>query len=314
VSRDAGAGIGAPGYGAPGSSTPGAAAGAPGYGLDAVTVRLGRRRALDAVSLTAEPGRLTVVVGADGAGKSTALRALVGLVRPESGAVRRPAKQQIGYVPATAGLYVDLTVEENLAFIASAYKIAPEDRTLHVEATLERTGLAAARGRLGAQLSGGMQRKLAVGMALLHSPALLALDEPTTGIDPVSRAELWRLITAAVAAGSAAVLTTTYVNEAARADQVLLLADGRTLASGSPAEILSAVPGVVGAGAVAPGATSDVGATSAAGMTSATWRRGAGWRAWVRGDGKLPEGYSAVEPDFEDAVVIAELDADEVLA
>ncbi|MBO0775452.1 MAG: ABC transporter ATP-binding protein [Actinobacteria bacterium] len=264
------------------------------WGLEHVWVRRGRKLALAGVTVPVDPSGVTVVVGGDGAGKSTCLDVLVGLAEPETGTVYRPAKDRIGYVPATAGLYTDLTVQENLDFTAEAYGLAGSERDRKAAGIVERTGLAAARHRLGSQLSGGMQRKLAVGMALLHSPDVLVLDEPTTGVDPVSRAQLWRLISAAAAEGTAVVVTTTYVNEAARAGRVVLLEAGKELASGSPEDILRAVPGALGAvqGAERP--------------TPQSWRRGAGWRVWAPA-GILPDGVRPVDPDFDDAVVIAAL-------
>jgi len=266
------------------------------WGLEDVRVSYGRRVALDAVTVRVEPGRVTVVVGGDGAGKSTCLKALVGLLRPEAGAVRRPAKEHIGYVPSTAGLYADLTVRENLDFSAVAYRLPARQRGPREAEILERTGLAQARDRLGGQLSGGMQRKLAVGLALLHSPELLVLDEPTTGVDPVSRMELWRLISGAAALGTAVAVATTYVNEAARAASVVLLEAGRTLASGSPEAILRSVPGALG--------TARGGGTAR--PTPLSWRRGPDWRVWAPA-GELPAGVTRTAPDFEDAVVVAEL-------
>jgi ABC-2 type transport system ATP-binding protein len=272
------------------------------WGLDAVRVSFGRRAALDGVTLPVDPGRVTVVVGGDGAGKSTCLKTLVGLVRPDAGQVRRPAKERIGYVPATAGLYADLTVQENLGFTAVAYRLAAGRRGPMQDGILQRVGLAGARHRLGGQLSGGMQRKLAVGLALLHSPELLVLDEPTTGVDPVSRAELWRLISGAAAQGTAVAVATTYVNEAARAASVSLLEAGKVLASGSPDDILRGVPGAVGS--VGPG---QGGAGRPAGLS---WRRGVGWRVWAP-SGELPAGAEPASPDFDDAVVVAELASEE---
>ncbi|HUA31337.1 MAG TPA: ABC transporter ATP-binding protein [Streptosporangiaceae bacterium] len=268
------------------------------WGLEDVRVTFGRRAALDCVTVPVEPSRITVVVGGDGAGKSTCLRTLVGLLEPRSGIVRRPAKERTGYVPATAGLYTDLTVQENLDFCADAYRLAAAERGPRQTEILERTGLAAARHRLGGQLSGGMQRKLAVGLALLHSPDMLVLDEPTTGVDPVSRAELWRLISGAAARGTAVAVATTYVNEAARGSSVVLLEAGQVLASGSPDDILRGVPGAVGSarGRARPGTRS--------------WRRGADWRVWAP-DGGLPDGIARVRPDFEDAVVVAALAGEE---
>jgi ABC-2 type transport system ATP-binding protein len=269
------------------------------WGLENVRVSYGRRVAVDGVTVSAEPSQITVVVGGDGAGKSTCLKALVGLVQPEAGTVRRPAKQRIGYVPATAGLYADLTVQENLDFSAKAYRLPAGQRGPKEDEILDRVGLAGMRHRPGGQLSGGMQRKLAVGLALLHAPELLVLDEPTTGVDPVSRAELWRLISRAAAQGTAVAVATTYVNEAARAASVVLLEAGQVLASGAPDSILGSVPGTVG---VVRGA--------AARPTPLSWRRGADWRVWAP-SGELPAGVEPVSPDFDDAVVVAELVSEE---
>jgi ABC-2 type transport system ATP-binding protein len=241
-----------------------------------------------------DPSRITVVVGGDGAGKSTCLEVLVGLLPARAGTVLRPPKERIGYVPATAGLYTDLTVQENLDFSASAYGLSGREYGQRAGRLLEQTGLGRARHRLGGQLSGGMQRKLAVVMALLHAPDLLVLDEPTTGVDPVSRAELWRLISGAAAAGTAVAVSTTYVNEAARAAMVVLLERGKVAASGSPAQILNDVPGVLGV------------MDSAERPTALAWRRGVTWRVWAPA-GALPEGARPVAPDFEDAVVAATL-------
>ncbi len=264
------------------------------WGLDDVTVRLGGRVAIIGVTLPVEPASVTVVVGGDGAGKSTCLRALVGLVGVEEGSVRRPSKSKIGYVPATAGLYADLTVDENVAFSATAYGLSGAELKGRAGRILGLVGLDGVRDRLGGQLSGGMQRKLAVGMALVHSPELLVLDEPTTGVDPVSRAELWRLISRAGAEGTAVVVATTYVNEAARGSAAMLLEEGRVLISGAPEGIVGEVPGTLGRvrGVSQP--------------TAMSWRRGADWRVWAP-TGDLPPGVTRVDPDLEDAAVIAAL-------
>ena len=264
------------------------------WGLREVTVTRGHTNALADVTVPVDPSGVTVVVGGDGAGKSTCLQVLVGLLQPTKGTVLCPPKEGIGYVPATAGLYADLTVQENLDFAATAYRLAARDYRQRAGELLEQTGLGPARRRLGGQLSGGMQRKLAVAMSLLHAPALLVLDEPTTGVDPVSRAELWRLISGAAADGTAVAVSTTYVNEAARAALVVLLEAGRTAASGTPAQILDGFPGQLGMmdgdGRPAP----------------LSWRRGVTWRVWAP-DGALPAGARPTAPDFEDAVVAAAL-------
>jgi ABC-2 type transport system ATP-binding protein len=264
------------------------------FGLDQVSVRFGGRTVLNAVSLPVRPSEITVVVGGDGAGKTTCLRTLVGLVHPDDGEVRRPGKERIGYVPATTGLYEDLTVEENLAFSAHAYAIPRAEYQQRTEELLARNGLTNARQRRGGELSGGMKRKLAVGLALLHVPELLVLDEPTTGVDPVSRVELWRLISQAAVAGAAVVVATTYVNEAARATSVVLLESGRVIATGSPEEILASIPGTLGRtrGGSQP--------------TERSWRRGLEWRVWAPSGG-LPAGVESATPDLEDAVVVASL-------
>lgn len=264
------------------------------YSVRSATVRFGAAVALDDVTVEVPGGSVVAVVGGDGAGKSTCLEVLVGLLQPGAGTVRRPVKERIGYVPATAGLYEDLTVQENLDFTADAYRLSAGERGRKAAQIIERTGLAGARHRLGGKLSGGMQRKLAVGLALLHSPELLVLDEPTTGVDPVSRAELWRLISGAAAHGTAVAVTTTYVNEAARAGTVVLLEAGRVLASGSPEDILRGVPGTLGA-------TRQTDRPS-----SLSWRRGASWRVWAPA-GRLPDGVQPAAPDFDDAVVVAAL-------
>jgi ABC-2 type transport system ATP-binding protein len=267
------------------------------WGLKDATVEFGSKKALDGVTLEMEPSSVSVVVGGDGAGKSTMLRALVGLVSLSSGQVMRPPKKRIGFVPATAGLYTDLTVDENLAFAGEAYGVKGQELTTRADELLERIGIKAARARQAGHLSGGMQRKLALGMALLHRPAMLVLDEPTTGVDPVSRAELWRLISQAAAGGTAVIVATTYVNEANRAAKVVLLEQGRPIAIGSPSDIIAAIPGKLGV------------VTSQEQPEGPSWRWGTTWRVWAPSS-DLPRGAEPLQPSFEDAVMIAEL-ADE---
>ncbi len=269
------------------------------WGLADVTVRFGRRTVLDGVSMAVEPGTVTVIVGGDGAGKSTALRVLLGLVEPAGGRVSRPGKERVGFVTATGGSYDDLTVDENITFAGRAYGVAPAALEARAAVLLERTGLGGARRRLGGHLSGGMQRKLALATALVHDPALLVLDEPTTGVDPVSRVELWRLISGAAAGGAGVVVATTYVEEARRGSSVVLLEAGRVLAAGTPAQIIAGVPGRVGsvAGSARPGGVA--------------WRRGTGWRVWSP-SGQLPDSAAPVKPTFNDAVMVASLSASRV--
>jgi ABC-2 type transport system ATP-binding protein len=264
-----------------------------GYGVSDLRVRYGGREAVDSVTFTVQEHTIAALVGGDGAGKTSVLRALAGAIALAGGSVRRPDERRIGYMPAGGAVYRDLTVEENLAFGARAYGVRGAEATRRAAELLERTGLGAARSRLGGQLSGGMRQKLALAMALLHQPELLVLDEPTTGIDPVSRAQLWRLIAGAAAAGAAVVLATCYVDEAERAASVVVLSDGQVLLTGSPDQVVARTPGVV----VESAARLD---------TVNSWLRGARWRTWSP-DGTIPAGAVRAEPNLEDAVIVAEL-------
>jgi ABC-2 type transport system ATP-binding protein len=241
-----------------------------------------------------------VVGGGGGAGKTSLLRALAGTVRPAAGTVRRPPERRLGYVSAGPGVWSDLTVNENLSFAGQAYGLTAAELDRRIAALLERTGLAEARDRLAGQLSGGMRQKLALAMAVAHEPDLLILDEPTTGVDPVSRAELWRLVAASAARGAAVVVATTYLDEAERAATVLVLDRGRGLLAGTPDEVVAATPGLVVEGAERP-----------RGVPS--WRRGARWRAWSP-DGSTPAGTSPATLDLEDAVIVAQLRQDQARA
>jgi ABC-2 type transport system ATP-binding protein len=267
------------------------------WGCRRLGVRYGPTVALEEVTFAVAPGTVAAVVGGDGAGKTSLLRALAGTVRPAAGTVHRPAERRLGYVSAGPGVWTDLTVDENLRFSGGAYGLDPGELERRVGGLLERTGLAGARDRLAGRLSGGMRQKLALAMAVAHEPDLLILDEPTTGVDPVSRAELWRLLAASAAGGAAVVVATTYLDEAERAATVLVLDRGRGLLSGTPEEIVAATPGLVVEGTERPG-------------DLPSWRRGARWRAWSP-DGSAPPATSPVTLDLEDAVIVAQLREDQ---
>jgi ABC-2 type transport system ATP-binding protein len=266
------------------------------WGVEDLTVRFGDAVALDGVTLEVLQGRVTGIVGGDGAGKTTLLRALVGAVRASAGEIRCPERRRIGYLAATSGTYPDLTVQENLAFAATAYGVAATDVRRRVGPYLERTGLEESRDRLVGRLSGGMRQKLGVIRAMVHRPDLLVLDEPTTGVDPVSRADLWWLIARSAAEGAAVVLATTYLDEAERASSLLALDRGRTLASGTADEIAARTPGRIVATTSPP-----VGEDA-----RRSWRRGAAWRVW-RPPGTPVEG-EAIRADLQDAVTVAALE------
>ncbi len=266
------------------------------WGVRDVTVRLGGHMALQGVTLEAPGGRVTGVVGGDGAGKTTLLRCLVGVLSPDAGEVRRPERPRIGYLSSTSGTYPDLSVQENLAFAASAYGVPPAEARDRVSEYLERTGLEAARDRLAGNLSGGMRQKLGVIRAMVHRPELLVLDEPTTGVDPVSRADLWWLIARAAADGAAVVFATAYLDEAERASWVLALDEGRVLAEGTADRIADGVPGTIRTASARP--AGDAGARA--------WRRGARWRVWSPEEPTEAD-VDRVRPDLHDAVTVAAL-------
>jgi ABC-2 type transport system ATP-binding protein len=262
------------------------------YGLSGVSLRLDGTLALDHVSFQCELGRTLAVVGGDGAGKTTALRTLVGIVPVTDGTVQRPERQGIGFVPARAGVYDDLTVDENIAFVAAVYGMTDAQRQQRARHVLERTNLGDMGGRLVGALSGGMRRKLAVGLALLHEPQLLVIDEPTTGVDPRSRVEIWRLLAAAAAGGAAVVLSTAYLDEAERCGSVVVLDSGRVRRAGTPDSVRASVEGVIVESVLRP-------------ETVRRWQRGARWRAWY--PDSAPKGTTRIAPDLEDAVIVAAL-------
>ena len=213
------------------------------YSVRSATVRFGRTLALNDVSLTIEPGSVLVVVGGDGAGKTTLLRSIVGEVALEGGSIDVPDPKGVGYLTASAGSWSALTVRQNLDFVGGIYGLSGTRLIERRELLLGRAELVEAGDRLASQLSGGMRRKLGFCMTMLHEPALLVLDEPTTGVDPVSRIDIWRLVSEAAAAGAAVIMSTTYLDEAERAGSLLVLEGGSTLAAGTLGEVLATLSG-----------------------------------------------------------------------
>lgn len=210
--------------------------------------RLGRafeaRIAVRGVTLEAGRGSLTGVVGPDGAGKTTLMRMLAGVLPPTSGdalldgiSVRRDpegVKRRIGYMSQRFGLYSDLTVAENIDFYADLYLVPRRERSVRIEELYAFSGLAPFTRRPAGMLSGGMKQKLGLCCALVHQPSILLLDEPTFGVDPLSRHELWRFMHQMLAGGVTIFLTTSYLDEAERCDRVALLNDGTVLAYDEP--------------------------------------------------------------------------------
>lgn len=208
------------------------------------------------VSLRVVPGQVTGLIGPDGAGKTTLMRLIAGLLTPDSGtltvlgldAVADPLTVQasIGYMPQHFGLYEDLTVQENLNLYADLQGLPEDQRAGRFAQLLHMTGLAPFTARLAGRLSGGMKQKLGLACTLVRPPRLLLLDEPTVGVDPVSRRELWAIVYQLVAdEGMSVLLSTAYLDEAERCKEVILLHEGRVLGKGTPAEFTAHLSGRV---------------------------------------------------------------------
>jgi ABC-2 type transport system ATP-binding protein len=207
------------------------------------------RPVLDAVDLTLRPGEVFGVVGADGAGKSTLLRLLIGQLVPTAGrlsvlglpATDRALRRRIAYMPQGFGQYLDLSVVENLEFFADLHGLDRVSSRELIRDLLSRTGLTGFEQRRAGQLSGGMMQKLALACALVTRPEVMFLDEPTTGVDPVSRRSFWQLLDEVRADNVAVVYATANMDEAERCDRVGLLVAGRLIRQGPPLELIRAI-------------------------------------------------------------------------
>jgi ABC-2 type transport system ATP-binding protein len=210
--------------------------------------RFGKLVAVQDVSLSVNAGEIYGVLGPNGAGKSTTIRMLCGILDPSGGRgsvvgydiVRNPEqiKARIGYMTQRFSLYEDLSVEENLRFYAGIYGISWGKRRARVERVLADTGLAARRKQLAGTLSGGWKQRVALASATIHEPPLLFLDEPTAGVDPVSRREFWDQIHRISSAGTTVLLTTHYMDEAERCHRLAFIFGGRLLRVGTPEQIV----------------------------------------------------------------------------
>ncbi len=201
----------------------------------------GSRPALRGIDLEIARGEMFALIGPDGAGKTTFFRIVAGLLQPTSGRIARE-DVPFGMVPQRFSLYEDLTVDENLALRARLYSVPPAEAASRAKDLLARVGLDRFRARLAGALSGGMKQKLALVSALLTRPALLLLDEPTTGVDPVSRREFWQVLNALHHEGLTIVVSTPYMDEAEYASRLAFLDEGRLVATGTRDEILAAYP------------------------------------------------------------------------
>ncbi len=220
--------------------------------VEDLTKDFGPFRAVDRVSFTVARGEIFGFLGPNGAGKSTTIRMLLGLLLPSAGSgrvagfdiVREQArlKEQVGYMSQRFSLYEDLTAAENLEFFGGVYGLSEADLKTRLRQVLELVGLWDRRSDLTRTLALGLRQRLALASALLHEPALLFLDEPTSGVDPLSRRTFWDLIYAEAARGVTVLVTTHYLDEAEFCDRLVLISQGRLIAQGTPRELKNAVP------------------------------------------------------------------------
>ena len=218
-----------------------------------VVKRYGSVDALRGVSFSVNAGEMFGLIGPDGAGKTTAIRALCGLLHIDDGSIRvlgnDPLKQHrqitasVGYLSQRFSLYGDLSIDENIAFFAEIHGVL--DYGARRDRLLEMTQLSAFRDRLADQLSGGMKQKLALACTLVHEPKVIVLDEPTTGVDPVSRREFWKLLSQFLAQGITIVMSTPYLDEAERCTRIALLHEGKVLALDQPNRLRTGLSGTL---------------------------------------------------------------------
>ncbi len=221
--------------------------------LDHVSRHFGAIAAVDDLSLSIERGEMFGLIGPDGAGKTTTIRLICGLLRADKGTLRvlghDPVRQHAhitqhaGYLSQRFSLYGDLSIDENIAFFAELHGM--RDYTARRNRLLDMTQLTPFRDRLADRLSGGMKQKLALACTLVHEPQVILLDEPTTGVDPVSRREFWKLLSEFLAQGITIVMSTPYLDEAERCSRVALLSDGRLLVTDTPSALRQGLAGVV---------------------------------------------------------------------
>ncbi len=216
-----------------------------------VVKRYGSTKALDGMTLDVRRGEMFGLIGPDGAGKTTAIRLMCGLLHPDAGEIRmlgvdpvrehRRVTDAVGYLSQRFSLYGDLTIDENIAFFAEIHGVA--DFHARRDQLLGMMQLAPYRARLAEKLSGGMKQKLALACTLVHEPQLIVLDEPTTGVDPISRREFWKLLSEFLSQGVTILMSTPYLDEAERCTRVALLHEGRVLALDEPGRLRALMPG-----------------------------------------------------------------------
>lgn len=212
--------------------------------VDRVSMRFGKLEAVSQVSFSVQAGSIFGFVGSDGAGKTTLLRMIAAMIRPSAGRIqidgldvvqdRARAKERIGYMPQRFGLYSDLTVAENMEFFMDIYGIFGAERKKRKDQYLGFSNLTPFQDRLARDLSGGMKQKLGLACVLVHRPRLLILDEPTNGVDPVSRKEFWAILSAMRNEGMTILVSTAYLDEGEKCDQIILMHNAKVLDQAAP--------------------------------------------------------------------------------
>jgi ABC-2 type transport system ATP-binding protein len=230
------------------------------------TKAYGRVKAVDDFSLAVAKGEIVALVGPDGAGKTTLFRAACGLIAFDSGRISvagldvsrefEKVKPRLGYMPQVFSLYQDLSVEENLEFYAGLFGVGSQELARKKTTLYEFSGLGPFRRRRAGQLSGGMKQKLSLSCTLVHDPEVFVLDEPTTGVDPVSRQQFWDILRDLRSQGSTVLISTPYMDEVAMSDRAVFIYGGKMLGEGTPGELARQFKGLVYRLRAAPSAES----------------------------------------------------------